>query len=330
MDETMEDNESNTGCAAPAAGSEHSASASEAIPDAGGCLSSNPPLPEWLSQGHRPRHRGYFAVLMASCGHALQTLMRRRRLALASIVAFLPVLIPIALSFLSTSQFAESGNVVFVRLVEDLYVKVFAPLMALFFAGMLVAEDIEMRTMTYILTRPTSRSAWVLGRFCAFMIVASAILLSSCALTFAASSVHADLSITNRMDILLLLHYCGVMALALLAYGGVAVFLGAFTKRPIVYGVILLYGWQYVATFVPGLVDFFTIQKYTDALMPIMATQRNKVEIQTVLGTFQRDVLAVSATKALFALALITLVSLGATIFALYRREYAADRAAGG
>lgn len=287
-------------------------------------------LPDWLRQGHRPPHKGYLAVLQASCGHSLQTLMRRRRLALAALVAFLPVLIPIALSFLSNSQFAEPGNRVFVRLAEELYVNVFTPLMALFFAGMLVAEDIEMRTMTYILTRPTSRSGWVFGRFLAFMVVASVILICSCALTFAACTMHADFSLTSPADLKLLAHYCGVMILALLAYGSFCVFLGAFTKRPIVYGVILLYGWQYVATLVPGLVDFFTIKKYTDALLPIMATQRNVTEIQTALGTFQREVFLVGAGKALIVLLVITAVALGATIVAVSRREYAADRAAGG
>ncbi len=287
-------------------------------------------LPDWLLQRQRPPYKGYIATFSASCGHALQTLLRRRRLALAALVAFLPVLIPIALSFLSSSEFAESGNKVFVRLAEELYVNVFTPLMALFFAGMLIAEDIEQRTMTYILTRPTARSAWVLGRFTAFFIVASVIMLCSCALTFAASTTHADLSLTDSTDLKLLLHYWGVIVLALLAYGGFAVFLGAFTKRPIVYGVILLYGWQYVATLIPGLVDFFTIKKYTDALLPVMATQRHVAEIQTALGTFQREVFLVSAGKALAVLLLITAVTLGATVFAVTRREYAADRAAGG
>ncbi len=287
-------------------------------------------MPEWLLQRDRPVYKGYLFALQASCGHALQTLLRRRRLALAALVAFLPVLIPIALSFLSSSEFAESGNKVFVRLAEELYINVFTPLMALFFAGMLIAEDIEMRTMTYILTRPIPRSAWVFGRFLAFMIVASFIMVCSCALTFVASTTHADLSLTSSTDLKLLLHYLGVILLALPAYGGIAVFLGAYTKRPIVYGVILLYGWQYIATLVPGLVDFFTVKKYTDALLPLMATQRHVAEIQTALGTFQREVFLVGAGKAIIVLLLIVLVTLGATTVAVCRREYASDRAAGG
>ncbi|MCK5861973.1 MAG: ABC transporter permease [Candidatus Hydrogenedentes bacterium] len=287
-------------------------------------------LPDWLKPGHPIKHGGYITNLMASCGHALIMLTRRKRLLMATLIAFLPVLIPIALAFLSNSRFAESGNEVFVRLVENLHITVFTPLLALFFGGMLVAEDIETRTMPYILTRPVPRSAWVIGRFCAFMIVASVVLISSTILTFIASSVHEKLSITNPIDLLLLLHYLGVMVVALLAYGGFAVFLGAFTKRPIVYGIILLYGWQQLATQIPGLVDFFTIKKYIDGLLPVMATQRNVVEIQTALGSFQREVFQVSATKSIVVLLLIMAVSLLATIIAVTRREYAADRAAGG
>ncbi|HDP34302.1 MAG TPA: hypothetical protein ENN29_04240 [Candidatus Hydrogenedentes bacterium] len=305
----------------------------DAVPQAAAPTADTPPtrlLPDWLRPGNQPARGGYAVALRASCGHALVMLTRRKRLLLAAIIAFLPVLIPIALAFLSTSRFAESGNEVFVRLIEELHINVFAPLLALFFAGMLVAEDIEARTMPYILTRPLPRSAWVIGRFCAFMIVASAILLISAALTFGASTIHENLSISNPIDIYLLCHYLAVMVMALLAYGAFAVFLGAFTKRPIVYGVILLYGWQRLATQIPGLVDFFTIKKYTDALLPVMATQRHVVQIQTAIGSFEREVFQVSAAKAVMALLFIMAASLLATIIAVTCREYAADRAAGG
>lgn len=298
-----------------------------------GALKDSPllerPIPDWLKNRQKIVRGGYGTVLFASCAHALQTLSRRKRLALAALIVFLPVLIPLALAFFSTSEFAEFGNKVFVQLVEELFINIFPSLLALFFAGMLITEDIEMRTMTYILTRPVPRSAWVLGRFLAYLIISSAIMVCACGLTFVASTMHADLRLDRWADLMLLLHYICVILLALPAYGAFAVFLGAFTKRAIIYGVILLYGWQYVATLVPGIVDFFTIQKYTDALLPVMPTQRHVVEIQTALGTFQRQVFLIGGTKAIMVLIGITVVFLGLTIFAVFRREYAADRAAG-
>ncbi len=278
----------------------------------------------------RPKASGYLNAMAGSAGHAVMLILRRRRFALVALVAFMPVVIPLAMAFLSRTQFADSGNEIFVRLTEQLHIEVLAPLLALFFASMLVAEDIEMQTMPYILTRPIPRSAWVLGRFLAYLGVSFAILGLSSVMTFAASSTLAKLTLTNPEDLKLLLHYLGVMLAALAAYGGLAVFLGAFTRRPIVYGVLLLYGWQRIATLIPGVVDFLTIKKYVDALFPVLATQRNVVEVQTALGAFQKQVFMVSATKALATLLVVTVVFLAASIIAVRRREYASNKAVGG
>ncbi|MBW7865492.1 MAG: ABC transporter permease subunit [Candidatus Hydrogenedens sp.] len=278
----------------------------------------------------RPKSSGYLNAMAGSAGHAVMLILRRRRFALVALVAFMPVVIPLAMAFLSRAQFADSGNEIFVRLTEQLHIEVLAPLLALFFASMLVAEDIEMQTMPYILTRPIQRSAWVLGRFFAYLGVSFAILGLSSVMTFAASSTLAKLTLTNPEDLRLLLHYLGVMLVALAAYGGLAVFLGAFTRRPIVYGVLLLYGWQRIATLIPGVVDFMTIKKFVDALFPVLATQRNVVEVQTALGAFQKQVFMVSATKALATLLIVTVAFLAASIIAVRRREYASNKAVGG
>ena len=63
-------------------------------------------LPDWLQPGMQPKRLGYMATLLASCGHALLILTRRKRLLMAVVIAFLPVLIPVALAFLSQSRFA--------------------------------------------------------------------------------------------------------------------------------------------------------------------------------------------------------------------------------
>ena len=277
----------------------------------------------------RPSRAGYVNAVLGSAAHAVTMIMRRKRFALAAIIAFMPVLIPLALAFLSKAAFADEGNVIFVRLCEQLDMPVLAPLLALFFASMLVAEDIETQTIPYVLTRPLPRSAWVLGRFLAYLLVATSILGLSITMTFAASATLSKLSLTNTNDLILLGHYILVALAALTAYGALAVFLGVFTKRPIVYGVLLLYGWQKIAMIIPGVVDFLTITKYVEALYPALATQRNVVEVQTALGTFQKTVFAVSATRAVVMILLVTAVFLVSSIIAVRRREYGTGRAAG-
>ena len=106
----MNTNETPYDTAAPGPGG-HGAPAPGAEPAADPDLPREMTMPPWLERQHRPPYRGYRAALGASCGHALQTLLRRRRLALAALVAFLPVLIPIALCMLPAVMVISIGPI---------------------------------------------------------------------------------------------------------------------------------------------------------------------------------------------------------------------------
>lgn len=279
--------------------------------------------------GQRPPRGGYFTYLTASFGQMMLMILRQNRLILVSVITLLPVTIPLAVAFLTKSAFADDGRVIFVKMMEEAHVNVLAPLLALFFASMLVGEDVEMQTLPYVLTRPQPRSAWVIGRFCAYFVIAGSILFASMSLCFLACTALSGLHVNNPDDLLLLAQYVGVGLLALISYGALAALLGAYTKRPIVYGVLLLYGWQRFALIIPGLIDFLTIQKYTDALLPKLAISTSRREIQTALGTYSKEFFDVSLQSALLSLGAMTLVMVLLCIYAVRHREYAASRAAG-
>jgi len=276
----------------------------------------------------RPPRGGFMLYLGASFSLALAIILRRQRLIMATGVAMLPVIVPLMLAFFSTSQFAENGRDVYVSLVERLHIDVLAPLLALFFASMQVGEDVESNTLIYMLTRPTSRAAWVFGRFLAYLVTTSGIILSSIFLTFTASTALDGLDFVQP-DLMLTAHYCGVAVMAVAGYGAVAMWLGAATRRPIVYGVLLLYFWQGLAMIVPGLVDFLTIKKYTDAMLPVLARARGIIEVETSLGTFQKQALLIEGLPALGILSGIIAVFILWTIHTVRNREYVAGRAAG-
>ncbi len=276
----------------------------------------------------RPAPAGYWNALCAAAGHALVMILRRQRLVLATVIALLPVLVPLAVAMLSGKQMAQEGGEMFVQLAEHLYIAVLAPLLALFFATMLVAEDAEAQTISYVLTRPIPRSAWILGRYWAYICVASAILCISMLMSFAACTTLATFGF-DRNNIGLMLHYDAVAVLALFAYGAVTMFLGAITKRPIIVGVIVLYGWQPMAVYAKGLIDVFTVQKYTTMLLPRLAGQQANSTAAKALEEFHRQVYLQGVAKALIGLAIITVLFLGLSVLTVRLRQYASARAAG-
>ncbi|MBX3177802.1 MAG: ABC transporter permease [Candidatus Hydrogenedentes bacterium] len=269
----------------------------------------------------------YNQCLRASFGQSLMLMLRRQRVILAAAIAMLPVLIPLAMAFLSSNHAGDSGLDVFTRLAREAHVGVLAPLLALFFATMIVGEDVEGRTIPLMLTRPMPRSAWVLGRYAAYLLVSGAILGSSLFLTFAASTALPDLAFdSDGLGRLAANEFAMFMALA--ANGAFALFLGAVTRRPIIIGVLVLYGWQRIAVTVPGIVDFLTILKYTNELLPA-AVQATTEAAREELTTFRRQVYYVGAGKAALALIAISAAFLAASVWVVRIREYATDRAAG-
>jgi len=271
---------------------------------------------------------GYPGYVRVAFSHAVVMMLRRSRLILAAAIALLPVLLPPALAFLSRTPFAALGDVTFVRMMEDLYVGILAPVLALFFAGMLVGEDVETQTIAYILTRPLPRSAWIVGRFLAYVFLCASLLCVSAALVFAGCRSLANLEFTAA-HVLRLLQYCGVLTLAILAYGSLCLFLGTFSKRPIIYGLLLLFGWQRVAMQIPGLVDFLTLQKYLETLYPKSDVARPQdVFEQTALG-FQKNAIPIENQDALLTLFIVSVVFVVFPAVAFRIREYTAARAAG-
>ena len=276
---------------------------------------------------------GYLNCVRAACGHAVQMMVRRQRIIFASIICMLPVLLPLALAFLSKWEFAEDGREQFIRIGSGLYVTVLSPLLALFFATMLVGEEAESQTMPYLLTRGAPRSAWVLGRFFAYVLVTGCLVSLAMSLTFAACTTLERLG-WSLGELKMLGQFLLAAIMGLIGYGALTAFLGAVSKRPILIGVVLIYGWQSVAITVKGLLENLTIRFYLDRMIPGDALlnamlDRPHGEGLGQLEAFNREIYLSEAAWSVFTLFCIAAVFLGLTVVTVRVRQYAAVKAAG-
>lgn len=267
----------------------------------------------------------YERHVRTSFAHAVLTTLRHKRILFAGAVTLTPVMLPVALAFLTTGPTAD-GKEVFIPLVEHFFLKALAPLLALFFGAMLVGQSVESQTIPFILTRPVPRSAWIVGKYLAYVVVTSVLLLTSFALVYFACGALGGLRDARGMG--LAWHYAGMLVVALMAYGSLCTLLGALFKRPVVVGVIFFFGWQRLATIVPGLVDFLTIEKYVMALLPELDTPRRSLALKASALTKQE--ILVSETRALMTLGLLILVFLALTSYVVRRKEYSSAKAVEG
>lgn len=271
--------------------------------------------------------RSYWTFTGAACAHAMTMMMRHKRIVLAAVVTLAPVIIPVIVPFLNKSEFTQDGTRIFTFMMEQVYLIAMAPLLALFFGCMLIGEDIEQQTIPYILTRAIPRSALVLGRFAAYALVSSLILVTSIVLTFTACTAAGKLTFSPE-TITLLAHYAAVGVASLLGYGALTTFLGAISRRPIIIGLLFMFGWQRLAMAVPGAVDFLTIEKYLKAMFPVLATERQTTVVQKALWEVQKKELLIEGSKAAVILAIITATLIILTCLTLRYREYSQSKTA--
>jgi len=246
-------------------------------------------------------------------------LVRKKRILFLGVLVLLPALLPIAVAFLrGPHDRVTSGLELFALLGEYGFLGTLAPLAAILLGTALVGDDLEHGTAPYLLTRAVPRSALVLGKFLAYAAVASLTFLPAMGLTLVSVLVTSPESIEAAPMIRLFAHTFGVIVLALGVYGALCCMLGTLTKRPVIYSVIFVFGWEPLTRLVPGYVDFLTVKKHLLALWPVVTVDRIDHSIDVT-----RKVIDVGLGEASLILALVALALVGVTTYALRNKEFA-------
>jgi ABC-type transport system involved in multi-copper enzyme maturation permease subunit len=208
-----------------------------------------------------------------------------------------------------------TGLDVYGMLVSHFFIANALPLAALFYATALVAEEVEGRTLVYLVTRPVARAAVLVGKFGAYLVTALTLSLPAAVLAFlllASTGGAAQLGDAAPG----MLRDLGVMGLALLAYGALFALLGVVLRRPLIPGLLFLYGWELVV-YLPGKLPRMTITAWLRSLVPYRIPSEG---LQELLAT------GFATGESLLVLAGVTLVTLSAAVGVFTVREYVMEQ----
>jgi ABC-type Na+ efflux pump permease subunit len=211
------------------------------------------------------------------------------------------------------------GSGIFGLMMWFLFLRFIVPILGIFYGTSLIADEVEDKTITYLFTRPISRSAVLVGKYLAYLASTILIVLPSVMLVYflvvpvGGSSIAATFPSLLR-DLLLL-------AVGLAVYGALFAAVGAWIKRPVLIGLFFAFGWENFAMALPGYLKRFTIAFYTQGLVPHTMPQEN---LLSMLQSFFRD--SVGPVQAVVTLAAVAAVSLGLAARAVERREYVLEQ----
>jgi ABC-type transport system involved in multi-copper enzyme maturation permease subunit len=265
--------------------------------------------------------RGVGRVFELSLGEMLWS----RRTIFMALVLGGPVILALVTRIVDASGIAPlrvngvrvGGSAIFGMMIWVLFLRFIVPVLGVFYGTALIADEVEDKTITYLFTRPLRRAAVLLGKYLAYIVCTTCVVLPSVVIVYflvvpfdAVAGTFAAL-VTDL----------GLLALGLAAYGALFAMVGAVMKRPLVVGLIFAFGWEQVALVMPGYLRRFTLAYYLQALVP------HAVPSEGVVGLLQavfRETPPVGTC--LFWLFLASVVALAVACRAVEHREYVLDQ----
>jgi ABC-type transport system involved in multi-copper enzyme maturation permease subunit len=248
---------------------------------------------------------------------ALDGMVFSRRSLLMGLLVAAPVVFAVLYRVvIATHGTAPLGAADLYALVVAVYwIRNVLPLAALFYATALIADEVEGRTLTYLLTRPLTRAAIFTGKFAAYVATTFTLALPAAVVTFFLfmTAPGAPALAPAAAD---LLRDLGVMLLTLVVYGALFGLFGVLLKRPVIPGLMFLYGWELLAN-VPGYMPRFTLTAWLRSLVTHRPVEEG------ISGLFQQ---VLPAEQALAVLVLEALLLLGAAAWIFSGREYVLDQ----
>jgi ABC-2 type transport system permease protein len=200
-------------------------------------------------------------------GLALEGMVWSRRSLLMAILLGLPIVFSLIYRGVLIARLPARiiGFDLYAVIVAVYYVRNVLPLAALFYATSLIADEVEGKTLTYLLTRPLPRPAILAGKFAAYVTTTLALTLPVVVVTFfllATSRGFAGIGAAVPE----LFRDLAVVALALVAYGALFTLLGVLLRRPVIPGLLFLFVWELLAN-LPGYLPRFTLTAWLRSLL---------------------------------------------------------------
>jgi ABC-2 type transport system permease protein len=211
-----------------------------------------------------------------------------------------------------------TGPAIFGLMIWVFYLRFTIPVLGVFYGTSLMADEIEDKTITYLFTRPIRRGAVLFGKYLAYIGCTTLVVLPSVMLVYLlVVPMHGSLgaSFIDLVKDLILL------ALGLAVYGALFAFVGAKFKRPLIVGLIFIFGWEQMALAFPGYLKRFTIAYYLQGLVPHAMPSDSVLSL--IQGAF-RESPTLAGSLVGMAIILVVFVTLAAWI--VERREYVLEQ----
>jgi len=273
-----------------------------------------------------PRRPGYLPSALRVFDMSTGEMLWSRRTIFMGLIVGVPVLIALVVRLLFSlgapsprvNGTEMAGSAIFGLMIWIFYLRFIVPVLGVFYGTSLIADEVEDRTITYLFTRPIPRGSVLLGKYFAYLACTVLVVLPSVIIVYLCIAPVRGSLAGSFIDLIKDLVLLGI---GLAAYGAVFAFIGAKFKRPLLIGLVFIFGWEQAALAFPGYLKQFTVAYYLQALVP--HAMPNDGIVSLVQSIFRQTP---SLGTAIVALAVIVVGFLALAASTVERREYVLEQ----
>jgi len=273
-----------------------------------------------------PKAPGFLTSSLRVFDLSVGEMLWSRRTIFMGLIVGAPVLIALFLRMLDAlgapvfrvQGATMAGPTIFGLMIWVFYLRFTVPVLGVFYGTSLIADEVEDKTITYLFTRPIPKGAVLVGKYFAYLACTLFVVLPSIVIVYLSIVPMRGSLGGSFMD---LLKDLALIAIGLAVYGAVFAFIGARFKRPLLVGLIFIFGWEQMALAFPGYLKKFTVAYYLQAMVPHAMPNDNVVSL--IQGIFRETP---SLGESLLWLSVILLVFLWAAAVSVERKEYVLEQ----
>jgi ABC-type transport system involved in multi-copper enzyme maturation permease subunit len=278
-----------------------------------------------------PPAPGYFTSALRVMDLSIGEMLWSRRTIFMLLIVSAPVLIALFIRLLvglGAPLFEETRNgvttvrmtgpAIFGMMIWIFYLRFTVPVLGVFYGTSLIADEVEDKTITYLFTRPISKGSVLVGKYLAYLACTVFVVLPSVMLVYL---LIVPMQGTLGGSFLDLLKDLSLLALGLAVYGAVFAFIGAKFKRPLLVGLIFIFGWEQAALAFPGYLKYYTVAYYVQALVP--HAMPNDSTLSLIQGIFRETPALATSLLSLF---VIWASFLALAAWVVERKEYVLEQ----
>lgn len=196
----------------------------------------------------------------------------------------------------------EKGHLMFVNISSALYFMFIIPILTLLYSASAVRDDIDNKTLTYILSRPLSKVEILLAEFKAYFSAAWVIVTLSVTVTF-------FIFVSKDGNAFAHIGYLGTFiltaTLAILFYGALFFLMSVISSHPIIIGLVYAFFWENFVSHLLSQINRFTLTYHVQSIALAMLGTDANVNVYKPSGITDSIISVIVASVIIFIIAIL-------------------------